>query len=79
MVIEPQFLLLGGIIAGVTIVVLAMLYIFFSMQKDDQTRSSEQVTPTAERVKAALIGGVLILIPIILIIVTLFIRTIPSM
>ncbi|MFX0090216.1 MAG: hypothetical protein ACFFBD_00530 [Candidatus Hodarchaeota archaeon] len=75
MAITNELLLILGFIAGIVIIGLVMIYLFFIASKDDRKRAPEQAATTAERAKTAVLGGVLVAVPIALVVLTLFIRT----
>ncbi|MFX0063243.1 MAG: hypothetical protein ACFFC7_13790 [Candidatus Hermodarchaeota archaeon] len=77
MALDPQLVFIGWFLFAIALVAIVMIYLFIIGSREDRTRALEQRMTTAERVKTAVIGGFLILIPLAFVLVTLFISTLP--
>ncbi|MFX1536889.1 MAG: hypothetical protein ACFFDI_21945 [Promethearchaeota archaeon] len=77
MAIDPELIFIGWFLLAIGLVALVMIYLFIIGGRENRKRAAEQRMATTERVKTAVIGGLLVLIPLAFVLVTLFIRTLP--
>ncbi len=75
--IDPELIFIGWFLLAIVLVALVMIYLFIIGGRENRKRAAEQRMATTERVKTAVIGGLLVLIPLAFVLVTLFIRTLP--
>ncbi|MFX1251324.1 MAG: hypothetical protein ACFFCZ_06925 [Promethearchaeota archaeon] len=77
MALDPQLIFIGWFFLAAALIAIVMIYLFIIGSRENRTRALEQQMTTTERVKTAVIGGLLVLIPLAFVLVTLFIRNLP--